>query len=94
MERLYKLKAVIEEIESAGDPDELTQAAEYLESFHTKIKIRAMSLPEQRITLMVASASGDRRTLRTFEHSQHDEIRQWARDAQAPRGSAIPQFAV
>jgi len=94
MTRLHNLKSLIDEIEAAGDPDELTEAAEYLQSFHAKIEVRAMSLATQRNAVMVASATGDKRTLKSFQDSQYDEIRDWARDAQAPRGSAIPRFAV
>jgi hypothetical protein len=87
--RINRLKKLLDAIEASADPDELTQAAILLESLRDKISVRSMPLPLQRNAVLVATNSGDKTTLRRFENSQHAEIREWARQAQLPRGITL-----
>lgn len=82
------LKAAIVALEQ-GTEAEIAEAAQYLETLRAKISVRAMSLPLQRNAVMIASNVGDKPTLRRFENSQYEEIREWAKQAQLPRSGTL-----
>lgn len=85
MDRIEKLLKFIDAIERAGDPGEITQAAQSLKQFLPKITIWAMSLAQQEGNVLLASQARDRATLKAYvEHSQYPDIRAWAKEALQP----------
>lgn len=80
--RIAKLAKLLAAIECAADPDELTQAAILLEPMRKKLSVRCQSLGEQNNALFLASAAGDKATLRNYaEFSQYQDIRCFAAEA-------------
>lgn len=84
--RLDRLRKIVAEIEARGDADELTAAALYLEPMRKKLAVRCQSLAEQNNALFLASAAGDKPTLRNYaEFSQYQDVRDWAAEASNAR---------
>lgn len=87
MTRLDDLRTILADVEARADAAELTALAVYLEGMRKKLSVRSMAEALQNNALFLASASGDKETLRNFaDFSQYDTVRQWARKAaNAPR---------
>ncbi len=91
--RLERLRKIMTEIEDAGDPAEITAVSDYLQSFATRTRVRAMPLYMQRNGVIAASLTNDRAGLRAFLESQHEEIRTAAEEALRPgAGRRVQQF--
>jgi hypothetical protein len=89
MELLDNLKLLIDEIEQA-DELTITAAAGLLESLREKIGVRCLPEATQNNAVMIASATGDKATLRDFaQHSQYADVRAWASEALKPRTTAM-----
>jgi hypothetical protein len=83
---LTELLDTLKKFDESASIEEQRAAIEPLARLHKRLVIRTMSEIEQRTALVIAVTSADRNELRAIaEHSQHDELRGWAKEALAPK---------
>jgi hypothetical protein len=83
---LTELLETLKKFAESASIEEQRAAIEPLARLYKRLSIRIMTEIEQRTALVIAMTNNDRSELRAIEqHTQHDELRSWAKEALAPR---------
>lgn len=87
MDLTTKLQTLLNKIEQS-DEATITAVAVLLESMRRKLSVRCQDLAMQQNSVFLASAAGDKATLRNYaEFSQFESVRSWAAEAAQARRS-------